>query len=132
MRCLMIVKASAQSETGVMPRRKTEQMFADMGAFNDEMKKAGVLVDGTGLTPSSRGARVQFDKNGTPTVTRGPFGGDPTNLISGFWVIDVASLDEAISWAKRIPQSNGAGPANIEIRPYYTEEDIAAALAAGA
>jgi hypothetical protein len=121
MRCLMIVKGTADSEAGRMPSLELVQA---MGAFNQEMQKAGVMIDGTGLKPSSKAARVQFDAKGTPTVIDGPFA-ETKELISGFWVIEVTSLDEAISWAKRIPQLNGQGPSNIEIRPYFEAEDFA-------
>jgi hypothetical protein len=121
MRCLMIVKGTEKSEAGCMP---SLALVTAMGAFNDEMKAAGIMLDGTGLKPSSKGARVQFDDAGKPTVIDGPFA-ETKELISGYWIIDVKSLDEAVSWAKRIPQLNGEGPRNIEIRPYFEAEDFA-------
>ena len=121
MRCLMIVKATADSEAGKMPSLELVQV---MGKFNEEMQKAGVMVDGTGLRPSAQAARVQFDGKGTPTVIDGPFA-ETKELISGFWIIEVKSLEEAVEWAKRVPQVNGQGPANIEIRPYFSAEDFA-------
>jgi hypothetical protein len=117
----MIVKGTDKSEAGCMP---SLELVTAMGKFNDEMKAAGIMVDGTGLKPSSKAARVQFDDAGKPTVIDGPFA-ETKELVSGYWIIDVKSLDEAISWAKRIPQLNGQGPKNIEIRPYFEPEDFA-------
>jgi hypothetical protein len=120
MRFMVIVKASKDSEAGVMPG--TELLTA-MGKFNEEMAKAGVIQAGEGLHPSSRGARVKYS-GGQPTVTRGPFNltGD---LVSGFWLIQTKSVDEAIDWMKRAPFDGGA---EIEIRQVFSAEDFGEAL----
>ena len=93
MRFMVIVKADKDSEAGVMP---TEQMLADMGNFNDELVKAGVMLAGEGLHPSSKGVRIRF-RGSDRTVTDGPFA-ETKELIAGFWLIQVKSLDEAIEW----------------------------------
>lgn len=121
MRVMMAVKATGESEQGCMPSLELVQA---MGAFNEEMKAAGIMLDGTGLKPTSKAARVTFDEAGKPTVIDGPFA-ETKELISGFWILEVKSLDEAIAWAKRIPQMNGQGPRNIEIRPFFEAEDFA-------
>ena len=121
MRVMMAVKATGESEQGCMP---TLELIQAMGAFNEEMQKAGVMLDGTGLKPSSKAARVVFDEAGKPAVLDGPFA-ETKELISGFWIMEVKSLEEAIGWAKRIPQLGGKGPRNIEIRPFFEAEDFA-------
>jgi hypothetical protein len=120
MRFMVIVKASKDSEAGVMPG--TELLTA-MGKFNEEMAKAGVIQAGEGLHPSSKGARVKYS-GGQPTVTRGPFNltGD---LVGGFWLIQTKSVDEAIDWMKRAPFDGGA---EIEIRQVFSAEDFGEAL----
>jgi hypothetical protein len=120
MRFMVIVKASKDSEAGVMP--STELLIA-MGKFNEEMARAGVIQAGEGLHPSSRGARVKYS-GGQSAVTRGPFNltGD---LVSGFWLIQTKSLDEAIDWMKRAPFDGGA---EIEIRQVFSAEDFGEAL----
>ena len=120
MRFMVIVKASKDSEAGVMPG--TELLTA-MGKFNEEMAKAGVIQAGEGLHPSSKGARVKYS-GGQPTVTRGPFNltGD---LVAGFWLIQTKSVDEAIDWMKRAPFDGGA---EIEIRQVFSPEDFGEAL----
>jgi hypothetical protein len=120
MRFMVIVKASKDSEAGVMPG--TELLTA-MGKFNEEMAKAGVIQVGEGLHPSSKGARVKYS-GGQPTVTRGPFNftGD---LVAGFWLIQTKSVDEAIDWMKRAPFDGGA---EIEIRQVFSAEDFGEAL----
>jgi hypothetical protein len=120
MRFMVIVKASKDSEAGVMPG--TELLTA-MGKFNEEMVKAGVMVAGEGLHPTAKGARVRYPGKAR-TVTRGPFGlsGD---LIAGFWLIEVKSLDEAIEWMKRAPFDDGS---EIEIRQVLSPEDFGEAL----
>ena len=120
MRFMVIVKASADSEAGVMP---TTELLTAMGRFNEEMVRAGVMVAGEGLQPSSKGARVHFS-DAEPKVTRGPFP-DPQSLIAGFWLIEVGSLDEAISWMKRAPFPSGDV---IEIRQVFSAEDFGEAL----
>jgi hypothetical protein len=118
----MIVKASTQSEAGVMPG---EELLAAMGRYNEELAEAGVLLAGEGLQPSARGARVRFsgDKR---TVIPGPFA-ETEQLVAGFWLIQAKSLAEAIDWAKRCPNPM-AGQSEIEIRQVFEAEDFGAAL----
>lgn len=118
MRVIMIGKATPATEAGVMPT--LDEMNA-MGAFMGEMQKAGVLLDGAGLKPSSKSVRVVFDDAGTPTVIDGPFA-ETKELIAGFCVVEVTSLEEAIEWAKRAP---GTGARSTELRPFATAEDFA-------
>jgi hypothetical protein len=119
MRVMMVVKANPKSEAGVLP---TEQQLAAMGKYNDELQKAGVLLDLSGLRPSSAGVRVKFQA-GKRTVVDGPFA-EGKELIAGYWVIQVKSKEEAIEWAKRIPaESNEIG--EVELRPFYELEDFA-------
>src|SRR5882757_4531883 len=120
MRFMVIVKASKDSEAGVMPG--TELLTA-MGKFNEEMVKAGVMLAGEGLHPSSKGARVKYSGN-NPTVTEGPFAATD-DLVAGFWLIQVKSRDEAIEWMKRAPFDGGA---EIEIRQVFDAEDFGEAL----
>lgn len=120
MRFMVIVKASRDSEAGVMP---STELLTAMGKFNEEMVKAGIMEAGEGLHPTSKGARIKYP-TGQGTVSRGPFSlsGD---LVAGFWLIDTASLDEAIAWMKRAPF--GAGD-EIEIRQVFSTEDFGEAL----
>jgi hypothetical protein len=115
MRFAMLVKADKDSEAGILP---SEQMLADMGKFNDEMIKAGVMLAGEGLQASSKGARVRFS-GGKPMVTDGPFA-ETKELVAGFWIIQVASKADAIAWAKRVPFVDG----EIEIRQIFELEDF--------
>jgi hypothetical protein len=118
MRFMVIVKADRDTEAGVMP---TEQMLADMGNFNDELVKAGVMLAGEGLQPSSKGARIRF--SGTKrTVIDGPFA-ETKELIAGFWLVQVKSLDEAIEWFKRAPMG---GDTELEIRQVFEADDFGA------
>ena len=120
MRFMVIVKASKDTEAGVMP---STEMLTAMGKFNEELVKAGMMEAGEGLHPSSRGARVKY-QGGQGTPTRGPF--PLTNdLVSGFWLIKAKSLDEAIDWMKRAPFDGGA---EIEIRQVFSPEDFGDAL----
>jgi hypothetical protein len=122
MKVMVLVKASKDSEAGVMP---STQLLTEMGQFNEELVKAGVMVAGEGLHPSSKGARVSFSgKDGA--VTRGPFPGTK-DLIAGFWLWQVSSLDEAIAWVKRCPNPHNDG-GEIEIRQVFTAEDFGEAL----
>jgi hypothetical protein len=120
MRFMVIVKASRDSEAGVMP--DTELLTA-MGKFNEEMARSGIMEAGEGLHPTSKGARIRYS-GGEGSVSRGPFSlsGD---LVAGFWLINTASLDEAIAWMKRAPF--GAGD-EIEIRQVFSTEDFGDAL----
>ena len=120
MRSMVLVKASKDSEAGVMPG---EKLLAAMGKFNEELVKAGVMLEGEGLHPTSKGARVKFSGD-TRTVVRGPFAG-PKDLVAGFWMFKVKSLDEAIEWVKRCPNPM-EGESEIEIRPVFEAEDFGA------
>jgi hypothetical protein len=118
MRFMIIVKADKNSEGGGLPDKK---MLTDMGTFNDELVKAGVMLAGEGLHPSSKGARVKF-QDGTQTVTDGPFT-ETKELVAGFWLWRVTSKDEAIEWLKRAPFSGGT---EVEIRQVFESEDFGA------
>src|SRR6059036_2600152 len=104
MKFMMIVKASKESEAGVMP---TEELLSAMGKYNEELMKAGVLLDLAGLQPSSKGARIKFS-GGKRTVVDGPFT-ETKELIAGYWIIQVKSREEALEWAKRVPNPHGEG-----------------------
>ncbi|HTE50046.1 MAG TPA: YciI family protein [Kofleriaceae bacterium] len=114
---MMIVKANKESESGQLP---SGDALAEMGKFNEELAKAGIMLAGEGLQASSKGARVAF-KARKPTVTDGPFT-EAKELIAGFWIIQVKSKEEAISWAKRVPFEDG----ELEIRQVFETEDFAA------
>jgi len=120
MRVMVIVKANKESEAGVMPRQK---LLEDMGKFNEELVKAGVLLAADGLHPSSKGKRVRFsgDKR---TVIDGPFT-ETKELIAGFWLWQVRSMEEAVEWVKRCPNPH-EGDSEIEIRPVFEAEDFGA------
>jgi hypothetical protein len=120
MRFMVIVKANADSEAGVMP---TEQQLTDMTRYNEQLVEAGVMLSGEGLQPSSKGARVKFG-GASPTVTDGPFA-ETKELIAGFWIWQVKSREEAIEWLKRAPF--GAGE-ELEIRQVFETEDFGAEL----
>src|SRR5580704_6910397 len=121
MRFMMIVKASPRSEAGQMP---SEKAFSEMGKFNEELMKAGVLVDLSGLKPSSKGARIKFS-GGKKTVIDGPFA-ETKELIGGYWIINVKSKEEAMEWAMRIPCPHGENQeGEVEIRQFYEMEDFA-------
>lgn len=120
MKFMVIVKASKDSEAGVMP---STELLTAMGKFNAEMAKAGVIEAGEGLHPTSRGARVKYS-GGQPAVSRGPFN-LTSDLIAGFWLIQTNSLDEAIDWMKRAPFDGGD---EIEIRQVFSAEDFGEAL----
>ncbi len=119
MRVMVLVKATKDSEAGVMPG---PALLADMGKFNQELIEAGIMADGGGLKPSSAGARVRFSGEGR-TVTNGPFE-HTGELVAGFWVWNVKSLEEAIAWVKRCPNPM-LTDSDIEIRPMYEVEDFA-------
>jgi hypothetical protein len=119
MRFMVIVKASKDSEAGVMP---SEQMLAEMGQYNEELAKAGVMLAGEGLHPTSRGARVRFSGSNR-TVVDGPFT-ETKELIAGFWLIQAKSLEEAIEWVKRAPNPHAGTESEIEIRQVFEAEDF--------
>ena len=118
MRFMVMVKATEDTEAGVMP---TEQQLAEMGQFNEELVKAGVMLAGEGLHPSSKGARVQFSGDERKVVD-GPFT-ETKELIAGFWLIQVKSREEAIEWMKRCPNP-GPGESELEIRQVFEEDDF--------
>lgn len=122
MRVMVLVKATEDSERGFDPSPETIAMMEAMGRFNDELTKAGVMVSGDGLTPSSRGKRVAFD-GADRTVIDGPFA-HPNELVAGFWLWNVKDMDEAVAWVKRCPNPM-KGPSEIEIRPLYEMADLA-------
>ena len=118
MRFMVIVKANADSEAGVMP---SAELLSAMGAFNEEMAKAGIMLAGEGLHPSSRGYRIRFD-NGKTSVIDGPFA-ETKELVAGFWLIDVRSPEEAIEWMKRCP-TDGDKTFELEIRKVFEASDF--------
>lgn len=118
MKVLVMVKATKDSEAGVMP---TEQLLADMGRYNEELVKAGIMMGGEGLHPSARGKRVQFD-GAKRTVVDGPFA-ETKELVAGFWIWKVKSMEEAIAWVRKCPNPM-PGPSEIEIRPVFEMEDF--------
>jgi len=118
MRFMVIVKADKDSEAGVMP---SEKLLADMGKYNEELAKAGVMLAGEGLHPSSKGARVKFS-GPKRTVKDGPFA-ETKELVAGFWLIQAKSKEEAIEWVKRAPFDGGT---EVEIRQVFEQEDFGA------
>lgn len=122
MRVMVLVKATRETEAGALP---SEELLSEMGRYNMELAKAGILLAGEGLQPSLKGARVKFSGKQI-TVTNGPFP-DSNQLIAGFWLWQVKSMEEAIEWAKRCPNPTG-DEAEIEIRQVFEAEDFGAAL----
>ena len=120
MRVMVIVKADKTSEAGEMP---TEQLLTEMGNYNEQLVKAGIMLAGEGLHPSSKGKRVHFSGK-SRTVVDGPFS-ETKELIAGFWLWQVRSMDEAIEWVKRCPNPQ-MGESDIEIRPVFEAEDFGA------
>ena len=120
MRFMVIIKADERSEAGEMP---SERLLTEMGKYNEQLVKAGVVLAGEGLHPSSRGARVKLSGS-KRTVVDGPFS-ETKELVAGFWLIQVSSKDEAIEWAKRIPNPDGAD-AEVEVRQVFEAEDFGA------
>jgi hypothetical protein len=119
MRVMVIVKATKNSEAGALP---DEKLLTAMGKYNEELVEAGVMLAGEGLHPSSRGKRVRF-AGGTKTVTDGPFA-ETKELIAGFWLWQVKSMDEAIEWLKRCPDPMPGEESIIEVRPVFEAEDF--------
>jgi hypothetical protein len=118
MRFMVLIKANEKSEAGVMP---SERLLTEMGKFNEELVKAGVLLAGEGLHPSSKGARIHFSGS-KRSVIDGPFP-ETKQLVAGFWLIQVSSREEAIEWVKRIPNPDG-DEAEVEIRQVFEAEDF--------
>jgi hypothetical protein len=121
MRVMVMIRANKDTEAGVMP---SEQLLTEMGKYNEELVKAGVMLAGEGLHPSSKGARVKYS-NGKLTVIDGPFT-ETKELIAGFWLWQVKSLEEAIEWAKRIPNPDNEPEGEVEIRQVFEAEDFGA------
>lgn len=121
MRVMVIVKATKNSEAGVMP---SEELLTQMGAFNEELVKAGVMLAGDGLHPSSKGKRVRF-AGGSKTIVDGPFA-ETKELIAGYWIWQVKSMDEALEWARRCPDPMPGEEAELELRPVFEAEDFGA------
>lgn len=122
MRVMVFVKATEDSEQGVMP---SAEMLEAMGKFNEELAEAGIMVNGDGLKPSSQGKRIAFD-GPSRLVIDGPFA-ETKELIAGYWLWSVRDMDEAVAWAKRCPNPM-PGPSELEIRPLYEMEDFAESL----
>jgi hypothetical protein len=120
MRVMVLVKANGESEAGVLP---SQELLTDMTRYNEELVKAGVMLAGEGLHPSSKGVRVRFEGD-KRTVIDGPFA-ETKELIAGFWLWQVKSLDEAIEWLKRAPFDGGT---EIELRPVFETEDFASEM----
>ncbi len=120
MRVMVLIKADRDTEAGVMP---SEELLSAMGRFNEELVKAGIMLAGEGLQPSSKGKRVRF-AGPTRTMIDGPFT-ETKELIAGFWLWQVKSLDEAVEWVKRCPNPTGVN-AEVEIRPLFEAEDFGA------
>lgn len=120
MRVMVFIKSDEASEAGEMP---SEELLTEMGKFNEELVKAGIMLDGEGLHPTSKGARIRFTENGS-TVIDGPFA-EAKEVVAGFWIWQVRSLDEAIEWARRCPSGPGG---ELEIRPVFEAEDFGDAL----
>ena len=121
MKFMMIVKASKDSEAGVMP---SEELLNAMAKYNEELMKAGVLLDLSGLQPSSKGVRIKFSKDSKRTVVDGPFA-ETKELIAGYWIIQVKSCEEAIEWAKRAPCPHPGTECEIEVRQFFELSDFA-------
>lgn len=120
MRAIVLVKANKDSEAGVMP---STRLLTEMGKFNEKLVKAGIMLAGEGLHPSSKGKRLQFSGD-KPQVIDGPFA-ETKELVAGFWIWQVKSMDEAVEWLKRAPFENGE---TVEIRPIFEAEDFGAAF----
>ncbi len=116
MRYMVIVKASEDTELGVLP---TEEQLAEMGAYNEELVKAGVMLAGEGLHPSSRGMRVRFDADGRSTVVDGPFA-ETKELIAGYWILQVSSREEVLEWVRKAPFRGS----EVEVRQVFDADDF--------
>ena len=119
MRVMVLIKANEQSERGEMP---SERLLTEMTTFNEELVKAGVMLAGDGLHPSSKGVRVAFSGSERKVID-GPFT-ETKELLGGYWIWQVTSLDEAVEWVKRMPAPDGVGEAVVEIRPVFEAEDF--------
>ena len=123
MKVMVFVKATPNSEAGLLPSDEaTQKMFTEMGKFNEELAKAGIIKDADGLRPSSAGKRIKFT-GGHTTVIDGPFA-ESKELVAGFWIWEVKSVEEAVEWAKRCPNPMPGEEGVLEIRPFYEMEDF--------
>jgi hypothetical protein len=122
MRVMVIVKATKNSEAGKMP---SKELLTAMGKFNEELVKAGIMLDGDGLKPSSKGKRIHFSPGSKRTVIDGPFT-ETKELVAGYWIWQVKSIDEAVEWARRCPDPMPGEESELEIRPFYDPEDFGA------
>lgn len=123
MKVMVIVKATKNSEAGVMP---SEELLTEMGAYNEELVKAGIMLAGDGLHPSTKGKRIQFS-GGKRSVVDGPFA-ETKELIAGYWIWQVRSMDEAVEWARRCPDPMPGEDAELEIRPVFESDDFGEAF----
>ncbi len=121
MRVMVLVKATKDSEAGMKPSAELSKMFEDMGKYNEQLVKAGIMLSGDGLKPSSFGKRIAFDGPGR-LVIDGPFA-ETKELVAGYWIWQVKDMAEAVEWVKRCPNPM-PGPSEIEIRPFYEMEDF--------
>ena len=122
MRVMVMVKATKNSEAGALP---SEKLLTDMGKFNEELIKAGVMLAGDGLRPSKQGKRLRFPASpGPKTVVDGPFA-ETKELVAGYWIWQVRSIEEAVEWAKRCPPPMPGEESELELRPLYEAEDFA-------
>lgn len=119
MRVMVLIKANADSEAGVMPN---ERLLTEMMAFNEELANAGIMKAGEGLHPSSKGKRIRFVSGSKPSVIDGPFT-ETKELLAGFWIWEVRNMDEAVSWAQRIPNPDGVH-GEVELRPVFETPDF--------
>lgn len=123
MRVMVLVKADEGSEAGEMP---SERLLTEMMQYNEELVKAGIMLAGEGLHPSSKGVRVNWE-GGKATVTDGPFT-EAKELVAGYWLWEVKSMEEATEWARRIPAPDGKGSGEVEIRPVFEADDFGDAM----
>lgn len=124
MKVLAFVKATPNSEKGIFPKEKMTQLLSDMGKFNEQLVKAGIMKEADGLRPSSFGKRIKFSDNGDVTVYDGPFA-ETKELVAGYWVWEVKSMEEAVNWAKKCPNPMPGEEGVIELRPTNSLEDFA-------
>lgn len=124
MKVLAFVKATPNSEKGIFPKEKMTQLLSEMGKFNEQLVKAGIMKEADGLKPSSFGKRIKFSANGDVTVYDGPFA-ETKELVAGYWVWEVKSMEEAVSWAKKCPNPMPTEEGVIELRPTNSLEDFA-------
>ena len=124
MKVLAFVKATPNSEKGILPKEKMARLLTDMGKFNEQLAKAGIIKEADGLKPSSFGKRLKYSDNGDVTVYDGPFA-ETKELVAGYWVWEVKSMEEAVSWAMKCPNPMPGEEGVIELRPTNTLEDFA-------